>query len=154
MREKLWLFIAKFLGVSLVLFVLWFWKGEFVYFQIFWQLAGSFYRAFGINVVILPLIVPLFTNLLPFLSLMIITRGISLKERLSKSGYGVLIIFGWQIFLSWAMYEMQGKTQTPTSFALKGSLVIYMLNYSLPFLLWMLFARDQLRRLFVLKPRR
>jgi len=149
MREKLWVFIAKFLGVSLVLFAFWFWKGEFVYFQIFWQLSGSFYETFGLQVVLLPLIVPLFANLLPFLSLMIITRGIDLKQKLFRSGYGVLIIFGWQVFLTWAMYQMHGKTQTPTSFALKASLVIYILNYSLPFILWILFARKELARLFI-----
>ena len=150
MKEKLWVFIAKFLGVSLILFAFWFWKGEFFYFQIFWHPVKDLYNGLGIEIIILPLLVPLFTNLLPFLSLMIITRGISLKERLSKLVYGALIIFGWHVLLCWAMYQMHGKTQNPTLFASKLTLVIYLLNYSLPFMLWMIFARKQLRKFLCL----
>jgi hypothetical protein len=149
MREKLWIFIVKFLGVSLALFAFWFWKGEFLYFQIFWHPVKSFYDTIGLEVIILPLLVPLFTNLLPFLSLMIITRGIDLKERLPKLGYGVLIIFGWHVFLSWAMYQMHGQAQEPSSFVIKANLVIYLFNFSLPFLLWIIFAGKQLKELLI-----
>ena len=150
MKEKLWVFIAKFLGVSLILFAFWFWKGEFFYFQIFWHPVKDLYNGLGIKVIILPLLVPLFTNLLPFLSLMLITREMNLKERLSRLGYGALIIFGWHVLLCWAMYQMHGKTQNPTLFASKLTLVIYLLNYSLPFMLWMIFARKQLRKFLCL----
>ena len=150
MKEKLWVFIAKFLGVSLILFAFWFWKGEFFYFQIFWHPVKDLYNGLGIEVIVLPLLVPLFTNLLPFLSLMLITREMNLKERLSRLGYGALIIFGWHVLLCWAMYQMHGKTQNPTLFASKLTLVIYLLNYSLPFMLWMIFARKQLRKFLCL----
>ncbi len=153
MKEKLWVFIAKFLGVSLVLFAFWFWKGEFLYFQVFWHPVKDLYDGLGIEVFILPILVPLFTSLLPFLSLMIITREISFKERLSRLGYGALIIFGWHVFLCWAMFQMHGKTQNPSLFATKLTLVIYLINYSLPFLLWIIFCREQLRKLFILEPR-
>ncbi len=142
MREKLLLFILKFVGASLVLFIFWFWKIQSFYLLVF----KNFVEFLGMDFKIPELSILLFSNFIPFASLMIITRGLNLEERLKKLGWGVLILFIWHVMSTEIFYSIRFKPQ------LNHTLVpiFYLFSISLPFFLWLIFFRKKLKGLFVL----
>ena len=149
MREKLWIFIAKFLLVSLALFVLWYWKGqdlyisildESLYFFLHTLLGVSAQCAFPKDI---------FNNLLPFVALTVITRGMRFGERVSSLGWGLLILIAWHVVLSKIIYFLHPEPGVVSQWYEKFSVPLYLFSETLPFLLWILFARKQVVDLFM-----
>ncbi len=150
MREKLWVFIAKFVGVSLVLFVLWYWKGQDYYIKILDSfLTFVLITISGIDIEYFSYPVDIFNNLIPFVSLMIITRYMKFKKRMSKLGWGLLILVLWHIVLSQAIYFLHDQYQRTSELYEKFSVPLYLFSETLPFLLWILLARKQVVDLFM-----
>jgi len=149
MREKLWLFIAKFLLVSLPLFVLWYWKGQDLYISI---LDDSLYfflhTLLGVNS---DFTFPkdIFNNLIPFVSLMVITSGMKFKKRVTKLGWGLLILILAHVVLSKLIYLLCPEPGVVSRWYEKLSVPFYLFSEALPFLLWILFARKQVVDLFM-----
>lgn len=148
MREKLLWFIAKFLVASFVLFALWLWRGEDLY-------------IYFLNGVIYPILTFLtltiryyysptefFYSLIPFISLMSITRGVKLKKRIIYLASGILIIMGWHIFSYEMVYELHQRYLNRPRFLDFIMKPFYLLSGALPFILWLLFLRKNLWRLF------
>jgi hypothetical protein len=149
MREKLWIFIAKFLGVSLVLFGLWYWKGQDLYISLLDDsLYFFFYTLLGISS---DFSFPkdIFNNLIPFVALMIITRGMKFKTRISKLGWGLLILILEHIILSKVIYLLYPGPGMESKWYEKVSVPLYLFSESLPFLLWLIFCRKQVVDLFM-----
>lgn len=148
MKEKLLWFIAKFLIVSLVLFALWQWKIEDLY-MLF--LNGVVYHiltffTFKIRYNYSP--TQFFYSLIPFVSLMIITREVQLKKRLLYLVAGSLIIMAWHIIsyeIVFELYDRYLQRRRILDFAIKP---FYLLSGALPFILWLVFLRNTLWRLF------
>jgi hypothetical protein len=149
MKEKLWIFIAKFLLVSLPLFVLWHWKGQdlyisilddSLYFVLHTLLGVSAQCAFPKDI---------FNNLIPFVALMVITKGMKLANRASRLGWGLLILIGWHIMLSKIIYFLHPQPEVVSQWYEKVSVPLYLFSETLPFLLWILFARKQVVDLFM-----
>jgi hypothetical protein len=149
MREKLWLFIVKFLVVSLPLFVLWYWKGQDLYISILDNsLYFFFHTLLGVNS---DFTFPkdIFNNLIPFVALMVITRGMKFKKRVTKLGWGLLILILAHVVLSKLIYFLSPEPGVVSKLYEKLSVPLYLFSESLPFLLWILLARKQVVDLFM-----
>ena len=136
--KRVLIFIAKFLGVSLPLFALWMVGGYFYIFPVLLA-AKSLVQIFGLRVSGLPMALDIFSSTIPFISLMVITRGLKLPKRLSKVGIGLLILFLWHIVASVGLYLMMtGNEPTSSKIILSASYktFLYIFNLTLPFLLW------------------
>ncbi|MFH0930953.1 MAG: hypothetical protein V1890_03330 [Candidatus Zixiibacteriota bacterium] len=149
MKEKLLPFILKFIALSLILFALWHWKGEYYYFLFFNSIVPPLLRLFGIELILSPLLVPLFYNFLPFISLILITRGLKPKEMLKKLSLGLFLIFLWQILLAEILFLIHTRIENPASPAFALYFILTLLNYSIPFALWLILARKNLYTWFV-----
>jgi amino acid transporter len=150
MREKLWIFIAKFVAVSLILFTFWYWKGQSYYIKILdTTLTSVLITLLGFNIEYFSYPADIFNNLIPFVSLMIITRHIKFKKRMSQLGWGLLILILWHIILSQAIYFLHDQYQRESPLYEKLSVPLYLFSETLPFLLWILFARKQVVDLFM-----
>ncbi len=154
MREKLWWFIVKFVLVSLPLFAFWVWKGEAWYLVFLGQsLSVLLIKMAGLNQMCFPAPKPILLNLIPFSSLMIITRGIKLQPRVIRMAAGLVILVFWHMILTEAVYlllDCQGTTPAYEKF----SVPLYLFSGTIPFILWMLFAPKQVAGLFSRRKRK
>lgn len=149
MREKLWLFAAKFVLVSVPLLAFWVWKGEVWYLDFLRQLLTLVVvKIAGIKVACFPAPKPILLNLIPFISLMTITRGIILKSRLIRIAQGLLILIVWHMILTEAVYLLLDCQSTTPAYE-KFSVPLYLFSGTIPFILWMLFAPKQVAGLFL-----
>jgi len=150
MREKLWLFVVKFLLVSVPLFALWHWKGQDAYLVFINHLLTLLLiKIAGFNIQYFPAPVDIFNNLIPFVSLMIITGGIKLKNRVLWMGWGLLILIFWHMILTEGVYLLHEEYGVTSRSYEKLSVPLYLFSETLPFLLWILFARKQVAGLFL-----
>jgi hypothetical protein len=148
MREKLWIFIAKFLLVSIPLFALWYWKGEDGYLVFLnYALTLLLIKIAGFHLPYFPAPKDIFNNLIPFISLMLITCGLPGKKRLIWLVEGLLILIGWHMLLTEVVYLLGVDSPTYEKF----SVPLYLFSETLPFILWVLFARRQVAGLFLQK---
>jgi hypothetical protein len=149
MKEKLWVFILKFVLVSVPLFTLWYWKGEDCYLVILnYTLTFLLIKLAGFNLQYFPAPKDIFNNLIPFISLMIITRGILLKKRLLWLAGGLLILIGWHMVLTEIVYFLNEKYTVDSQAYDKLSVPFFLFSETLPFILWIIFARRQIAGLF------
>jgi hypothetical protein len=163
MREKLWLFIVKFVLASALVFAFWRLTGalegtggsarssEPGWYLVFLNHVMSFLliKLAGFNIQYFPAPKPILLNLIPFVSLMIITREIELKTRLSRLVWGLLILIGWHMVLTMAVYLLhEGYGITSKAYE-KLSVPLYLFSGTLPFILWILFASKQVAGLFI-----
>jgi hypothetical protein len=145
MKEKLWIFILKFVLVSVPLFALWYWKGEDHYLVILnYTLTFLLIKIAGFNLQYFPAPKDIFNNLIPFISLMIITRGILFKKRMLGLAEGLLILICWHMILTEIVYLMGVESPVYEKF----SVPLFLFSETMPFLLWMIFTRKQVAGLF------
>jgi len=143
------IFIAKFLVASLILFPLWYWKGQYLYISILDNsLYFFFHTLLGVNS---DFTFPkdIFNNLIPFVALMVITRGMKFKKRVTKLGWGLLILILGHVILAKVIYFLCPEPGVVSRWYEKLSVPFYLFSETLPFLLWILFARKQVIDLFM-----
>jgi hypothetical protein len=136
--KKVLTFTVKFLAVSLPLFALWMIGGYFYIFPVLF-VAKSLLQVFGPQVSGLPMALDIFSSTIPFVSLMVITKGLKLRKRLSKVAIGLLILFLWHIIASVALYLIMADnelTSSKTIWFASYKTFLYIFNLTLPFLLW------------------
>ena len=150
MKEKLWIFILKFGLISVPLFVLWYWKGEDYYLVVLnYTLTFLLIKLAGFNLQYFPAPKDIFNNLIPFISLMIITRGIRYKKRLLWLAEGLLILIGWHMVLTEIVYFLNEKYTIDSQAYDKLSVPFFLFSETLPFILWIIFAKRQVAGLFL-----
>ena len=150
MKEKLWIFILKFGLISVPLFVLWYWKGEDYYLVVLnYTLTFLLIKLAGFNLQYFPAPKDIFNNLIPFISLMIITRGIHYKKRLLWLAEGLLILIGWHMVLTEIVYFLNEKYTIDSQAYDKLSVPFFLFSETLPFILWIIFAKRQVAGLFL-----
>ena len=150
MKEKLWLFVVKFILVSAPLFVLWHWKGEGWYLVFLNHLYSYlFAKILGFNIQFFAPPVDVFNGLIAFVSLMIIAREISLRTRLYQLLLGLLIMVFWHVILVEAVYLLHEGQGIPSAAYEKLSVPLYIFTGTMPFVLWIVFARKQVAGLFL-----
>lgn len=140
--RKLLIFFAKFLLVSLPLFVLWMVGGYFYISTVLFFVKSSV-GVLGQQLPGLPMSLDLFSSPIPFVSLMIISKGVKLRQRLAKIGIGLLVLFSWHFVATMLLYLIiAGQSE----FAIWKSVLLpsfrtflYIFNLVLPFLLWFYF---------------
>ena len=148
--KKVLIFIAKFLLVSLPLFVLWLVVGYF-YVSAILLFVKSSLVIFGQRLPGLPMSLDLFSSPVLFISLMIITKGVKLRQRLSKLGIGLLVLFSWHLVATMILYLIvTGDSQVSIwkSVLLPSfRTFLYIFNLVLPFLLWFyLLGKTRIKR--------
>jgi len=151
MKEKPQIFILKVLALSLILYILWYWKGESYYFSVLKNFLMHLFRTLGISIRGFGYPTSIFNNLIPFISLMLVTKDIQFKSRISKLVIGLLILIGGHILLSIGISLLNQDNQTPSAFNYKLSASLYLFSETLPFLLWVILAKQNLLSLFMPK---
>jgi len=112
------------------------------YFYIFSVLfvAKSSVQILGLRVSGLPMSLDIFSSPIPFISLMVITKGLKFRKRLSKTAIGLLVLFSWHFAATMILYLiLTGQSQVPLwkSVLLPSfRTFLYIFNLVLPFLLW------------------
>lgn len=150
MKEKPLIFILKVLALSLFLFILWYWKGESYYLSFFDFLMHLFWTL-GIKLKYLFCPKEVFNNLIPFISLILLTKDIQLKVRISKLVIGLLILIVGHILLSVGLTLLYQDYQKPLALYYKISYPLYLFFETLPFLLWIILAKKNILNLFMPK---
>jgi hypothetical protein len=149
MKEKLWLFIVKFVLVSAPLTLLWYWKaGDWYLVFLNHVYSCIFVRFLGLNIKFFSPPADVFYGLIAFASLMIITGGIKLGIRLRQLFLGVVITVIWHLILTQVIYVLHDDVGVPSAAYEKLSPVLYIFTGTLPFVLWVLFAPKQVVGLF------
>lgn len=152
MKEKPAIFILKVLALSLFLYVLWYWKVEGYYLPFFKNVFKHLFGIFGIRIKLFWYSIDTFNNLIPFISLMLMTKDIQLKKRLLKLGIGILILISTHILFSLATYLLYQDSQTsPTEFYYILNTFLSLSSKVLPFFLWVILAKKNLLNLFIPK---
>lgn len=147
MKEKPLIFILKVVALSLFLFILWYWKGEGYYLSVF-NFLMHLIRTLGIKMKFLLCPKDTFNNLIPFISLIILTKEMQLKVRISKLVIGLLILIGGHILLSVGLTLLH---EDYPALHYKISYPLYLFNKTLPFLLWIILAKKNILNLFMPK---
>ena len=151
MRENIFIFIIKFVLVSLALFPLFYWGGLDLYISGLDFVVKNLFKILGIKQKFFSYPQPIMYNILPFISLMIITRGLTLKNRLSKLLIGFLLLVFWHFILAELIYFLHSEYGEPSPLYKKLSVPIYLFSETLPFFLWIILARINVAGLFLTK---
>lgn len=134
--------LIKVIAVSAPLTWLWLSWGREAYGRLFLELAMPVYGAFGLTTLIPEGARDRFINYLPFLILMLITPRLTLKRRVLGTLLGFLVIFAAQLVFVYLVGQdlSGGAGLTPSQF--ERIVPANALSDSLPFVLWILIARE------------
>ena len=140
--KKLLIFAARFLVVSALLFILWFGGGMWYVYPMV-SAARFLVRILGMPDSNLLISVGLFASLIPFISLMVISKGIKLPARLRKILVGLLVLCAWHL-VGIIVLHLIAVCDYKSAFwkmVLAPSFVtlLHIFNVVLPFLLWFYF---------------
>ena len=140
MRKNLWLFLLKLLVFSLALGYLWFSRYQVQYPYWIDGFANPFFKLVGVKKWWLALVVEHFTNLVPYLALVLASPGFfkHWKRTLIALVGGVAILILGHLLLSWAVYYFNEQYSLSKSFY-KIVVPMYIINDALPLALWLSF---------------
>ena len=133
--------------VSVALSWLWTSYGTGAYLQFFGRLARPFFNAIGQDHIVIAFR-ERFINLVPFLVLMAVTPGLSVRRRSLGTLLGLVALFCGHLALTW----LAGITPRPGTGGFRNDaftirLVTNLVSDSLPFLIWATIAARQVRGL-------
>lgn len=86
-------------------------------------------------------------SVIPYLVLMVVLGSRKLLRRLIGGGAGLAAIGLWQVLTPLVLYGLAQLSSSERVFFV-GIFPLFMLSYSLPFVLWLVFSRDRLHDLF------
>ncbi len=152
MRKNLWLFLLKLLLFSLALGYLWFSRFQVQYPYWIDGIADPFFKLVGVRRWWLALVIDHFTNLVPYLALVLASPGLidNWKRTLVSLFVGVAILVFGHLLLSWAVYYFNEKYSLSKGFY-RYMVPLYIINDALPLVLWLGFFPKLPSRLFGLK---
>lgn len=161
MTRALLLLALKLAMVAAVLFIFWqgtlpglgnFWSGGLEQFWLSWQkpVLRWVYRVLSLDAATYnkswQLARGYVLSVIPFIGLMIVA-GPAGWRRLTWGGLGLAIIGCWQTITPLILYLLRSQLGAGRSFFV-GVFPVFMFSYSLPLVLWVLFSRDRIARLF------
>lgn len=150
MRERPGIFILEVLALSLLLYILWYWKGQSHYLFILTCFLKYLFLNLGITANKLWCPTEYFINLIPFASLMLLTKGMYLWDRVRKLIIGLMLLVGSHVLLTTTLYLLHPDYQSPPTASYYRILIpLGLFSEVLPFLLWAIFAREQLSTFFL-----
>jgi hypothetical protein len=139
-RKSLWLFLLKLLVFSLVLGYLWFSRFQVQYPYWIDVFADPFFKLVGVRQWWLALVVEHFTNLVPYVALVLASPGFFKHWRRTALALvgGIAILILGHLLLSWAVYYFNEKYSLSRSFY-RIVIPMYIINDALPLVLWLSF---------------
>ncbi len=149
MKRSLWLFLLKLLPATLLLGWLWFTRGQFAYPDLIEPMALPIFSLLGVKQWHLYLLAEHFTNLVPYIALVIATPGIvgQWKRFVFALFVGLAIIVLMHIVMSVAVYHVYEAYKMSEN-AFRIIVPIYLVNDALPLILWLAFFPKVLSELF------
>ena len=144
MKKRLLLLTIEFLAITVPLGWLWIEWGRGAYLKLFVKIAEPIFLLIGVTELKPQLVLDHFINYVPFIVLMVITPKLSVKRRLVGIAVGLAVLFiGHVGLMSLASFATSnyGLTQQAFSMLFPGFLV----NDSLPFILWAIIASAWLK---------
>ncbi|TFG94203.1 MAG: hypothetical protein E4H11_07205 [Myxococcales bacterium] len=145
LRRLLLLFLL-FGVLTMPLAWLWLQWGEGVYVRLLWKLLDPLYDSLGLRHQRGGPVAPRLISIVPFVVLMVITPGMRWRRRLVGTLIGLLAIACFHLLLFLlvdSVYVVLGRNRR----ALAKIVPLLLINDGIPFLVWLFFARDFLRRL-------
>jgi hypothetical protein len=144
-RRLLWL-LALFFAGTLPLAWLWLGWGERFYVRLLWSILDPVYDAIGLRHQRGGPVAPRLVSIVPFVVLMAITPELGWRRRVAGTLVGLFVILCCHLLLFVlvdAAYGVFGRGRK----ALSRILPFLLISDGVPFLVWLFFARDFLRRL-------
>ena len=145
--RRLLLMLVLFFALTLPLVWLWLQWGEAVYVRLLRDLLRPLYDAIGLRPQRGGPVIPRLVSIVPLTVLMVITPGLSWRRRLFGALVGLLVCACFHLLLfvvvDAAYAVLAGKPR-----ARQTKIVPFLQIYDgIPFVVWLFFARDFLRRL-------
>lgn len=144
MLEKIFSFFLKFLLLSALLFVLWLWKLNTLYQNLFVGLVNVFSGMLGTNLG-LPIPSEFFHNLIPFTALMLVTFGLIGWRRLWLLILGWLILLLQHLLVGVYIYLLLDILKLSGSTYISFFTPLPVLSGIFPFVLWFLLLREDVK---------
>jgi len=144
--RRLLVLLLLFFGLTMPLAWLWLAFGENVYARLLFAILDPVYDAIGLHHRRGGPVAPRLVSVVSFAVLMAITPDMSLRRRLAGTlvGLAVILVFHLLLFvLVDAAYASFGRSRR----ALTKIVPFLLINDGIPFLVWLFFARDFLRRI-------
>lgn len=154
MKDDLLKFLIEALAISALLFVLWVWKGENLCYYIITPISYFLFKIFTPNVPVQTAHMYSFTGIVPFVSLGIVIKGFSLRRKIFRLLVGCALLIFWHSLLIFFYNLLHGNTDFPDILAFQERTSLFFLSYVLPFLLWAILFRENLKKLFYLEKRK
>ncbi len=145
MKKRILLLTIEFFAITVSLGWLWIEWGRSAYLKLFVIIAKPVFILLGITELKPQLVIDHFINYVPFVVLMVITPKLSITRRFVGIVAGVVILFVGHIglmSLAHVATSNYGQTQKAFSVLFPGFLV----NDSLPFILWAIIASGWLKQ--------
>jgi hypothetical protein len=136
--------VLEFFGLTVPLTWVWLQWGREAYYRAFVKVSRPILIALGVTGVRRDLVHDRFINYLPFLALMVVTPGLSLRRRVVGSLVGCFVLYLGHIGLTYASFLTFIK-HGPTRDSMSNYFPALMLSDALPFILWAIIANDLLR---------
>ncbi len=149
MKKEPWPFLLKLVLSTLILGYIWFAAAQNAYPHMLKPIFYPFFQWVGVKTWRLSILLDHFTNIIPFISLIIATPGFfkNWKKTLIALIGGLIILMLGHLALSWLDYHFWSQYKTTRKF-FKSTFHYYLLNDALPLGLWLLFYPRVLPQIF------
>jgi hypothetical protein len=149
-RTLLW-FVVRLIAVSVVLFLLWEWKLYVGYAMLFHTVAKPIYALIGVQLSTMQepisLVAARFYNVIPFISLLVASWGLTWKRRLLGACVGLAAILVWHLAFPLIVRGIIASYGLgPTAYQRLSPW--FLLSDALPLILWAVIAYPALAMLF------
>ncbi len=148
MPERLLSFLLKFIFVSGLLALLWFWKGLELY-QVLSVGTVNFISGIAITNLTLPVPTAFFHNLIPFTALILISPPYFNLQKLWLLLLGWFILFVEHLVVAVILYFLLDFWQVSQSTYELLFTPLSVLSGAFPFILWLVLLKDRVKQLFV-----
>ncbi|MFH2036231.1 MAG: hypothetical protein ABIJ45_07510 [Candidatus Zixiibacteriota bacterium] len=149
MKKEAKIFLLKIFISSFLLGYVWFAYAQNLYPHFLSPVAVPFFKLVGVTKWRLSLLLDHFTNLIPYIALVISTPDLIRNWKKSTMAFfgGLLILMICHLLLSWLDFYFWSQYQMSKSF-FKSIFHFYLINDILPLALWLLFYPTILPQLF------
>ncbi len=153
MKKELWLFLGKLAVFTLILGYIWFKAAQRQYPDLIEPVAAVFFQLTGVRRWWLALVLEHYTNLVPYIALVLATPGLitNWKRSLIVLAGGLAILVLVHLAMAAAVYHLVAEyalSKTCYTYLVP----IYLVNDALPLVLWILFYPRVLPELFRFSP--
>ena len=152
MTRRFVLLLVEAAVLTLALTWLWVAWGREAYSHLFAMLAPEFLLLLGITEVQIVPVRDRFIGYLPFLVLMAVTPGMSLRGRTAGTVVGLVLIFVSHVAFALLLGELSGSSRPLADGGMGLLLPSLLLLDSLPFVIWVVSARNVLAGLLAARP--